>query len=433
MAKKIRPKEKIQNSRGKVFYGMHFYPGIATARPDPDKPEIKVFLNSSTIRKMDASFSGCPVYVLHVDEVEDDLDELRKEADGWVTESFYNAADGKHWAKLMIVSERGLRAVEKGYRLSNCYVPKAYKGRGIWNGIQYDREVADGAYEHMAIVPNPRYDESVILTPEQFHAYNESQDREIELTRLANERETKVKLKLFTRKKVENSGLDLDETLVQLPRSGKEVTLAFCVKNADDAEATKGKKKMANAEDMVEARGKKMTVAGLLQNYDKVCDELAEFKAASEDSDDEGFENEDDEDMDDADGDDMENAEDDAEGEELENDDLDADEDDGEVKAKKKKDDGKGERAENSRTRDRRPEPRRREVAAAPKRKVANTDDRRKVKAKPAKTPEEIQAAKDRAKRVANARDRFENDDELDAIQVETASVQVQRGVSRYG
>ncbi len=423
-----KTKTKIKNSQGKVFYGMHFYPGIATAKPDPSKPEIKVYLNSSTIRKMDASFQGRPVYVLHVDEVESDLDELRKEADGWVVESFYNAADGKHWAKLMIVSERGLRAIEKGYRLSNCYVPKSYKSRGIWNGVQYDREVTSGEYEHMAIVPNPRYDESVILTPEQFHSYNESQDREIELTRLANEREKPVKLKLFTRKKVENAGLDLDETLVQLPKSGKEVTLAHCVKNADEAEAKKGKKQMANGEDMVEFGGKKMTVNALLEKHQALCDSMEDFEEASEDSDDEGFENEEDEPKDDVENeDDGDMDEDDA----VDNDDLEADEDDDEVRRKKKKDEPKGDRQQNSR--ERRPEPKRRPAAAAPKRPVRNADDR-KPKAKPAKTPEELQAAKDRAKRVANARDRYENDDDdADVIPVDSSAAQVARGVARYG
>lgn len=441
-----KKKYRVSNSKGKIFYGMHFYPGIATARPDPEQDEIKVFLNSSTIRKMDASFSGCPVYVLHVDGVADNVDDMRKEADGFVTESFYNAADGKHWAKLMIVSDRGLRAIEKGYRLSNCYVPKSYKGRGVWNGIAYDREVADGEYEHMAIVPNPRYDESVILTPEQFHAYNESQDREIELTRLANEREKPVALKIFTRKRIENKAISLEDTIVQLPKSGKEVSLAACVKNADEAMMKKTKPAMANADDMVEARGKKMTVAGLLQNYDKMCDELADFKKASEDSDDEGFANEDDDSMDneddDADSDDgddsMENEDDiGPEDEDMDND-LDVDQDDDLLKAKKKED---ARKLENSRRKsapkkkaapprkvsNRRDEEDADDEEKAPRRRVANADAKKPER----KTPEQIANARERARRLRDAADRYENDG--DVVEIDTAPAQVARGLARYG
>src|ERR1043165_1600851 len=212
--------------KGEVFYGMHFYPGVAEYR-EQGKDAFRVFLNEDTIRAMGPSFAGRTVYVMHVDEVDKDIDRVRETADGGVLESFFNEADGKHWAKFIVCSDRGLTAVKsKRMGLSNCYMPKSYKRGGVWNGVSYDKEVAHGEYEHLAIVPNPRYNESKIMTPEEFKAYNEN--RVDELKRLANNTEETepVKFKLFKRAKIENAeGLDLGTTIVELPKSKREVSL----------------------------------------------------------------------------------------------------------------------------------------------------------------------------------------------------------------
>ncbi len=184
---------------------------------------------------MDSSFAGKPIFVEHVDEVASSLDQVKKEADGWVVESFYNSADGKHWVKFVIVSERGLHAVESGMRLSNAYLPTQYKSGGLWNGVQYDKEVSAAEYEHLAIVRNPRYEESVILTPEQFKTYNS--ERELELMKIANSKdepkgEKKMAFKFFKRAKVENS-VDIETTVVELPQSKKELTIAECILGMD--------------------------------------------------------------------------------------------------------------------------------------------------------------------------------------------------------
>src|SRR5690348_6764085 len=143
----------VTNSKGQRFFGMHFYPGVAEYQ-EPDKEPYRVFLNEETIRRMDPTFEGRPVYVMHVDGVEQSLDKLRGEVDGWVVRSFYNAADGKHWCEFIVVSEKGLRAIKQGMRLSNAYMPTKSAAGGLWNGVSYAKEIVDGEYEHLAIVPN---------------------------------------------------------------------------------------------------------------------------------------------------------------------------------------------------------------------------------------------------------------------------------------
>lgn len=257
----------IINSSGKIFYGMHFYPGLAQYS-EPNKEAFKIFLNEDTLRKMDASFAGKPIFVNHVNEVEPNIDELKKEADGWVIESFFNSVDGKHWVKMIIVSDKADRAIKQGYRLSNAYIPKMNGRAGEWNGISYQNEVVDGEYEHLAIVNNPRYDESIIMTPDEFKSYNEN--LQTELKRIANSKSkenqnmaTKVfdKLKFWNKKPVENS-IDIENLSVTLPKSDKEFSIFQIVnamdememkkKEKDDDDKMENKKKMKNKEEETE-------------------------------------------------------------------------------------------------------------------------------------------------------------------------------------
>lgn len=262
----------VKNSNGQVFYGMHFYPGVAEYS-EPGKEPYRIFINEDTIRSMSPTFAGCPIFVEHVDEVNPNLNKLREEADGWVVESFYNAADGKTWAKFIVVSERGLAAIRNGFKLSNAYIPKGFGQGGLWNGVTYAKEVTAGEFEHLAIVRNPRYEESEILSPEQFKRYNE--EKEIELKKLANSKEErKGELMFFKKTKVENSK-DFEAMSVTLPKSKKEMTLAEMVEKMDKIENMQG---YANDEHMVKVGDGEMSVKNLSEKYMAACNELDEMK-----------------------------------------------------------------------------------------------------------------------------------------------------------
>lgn len=267
--------EGIENSQGRIYYGMHFYPGVAEYQ-EPDGEAFRVYLNEQTLRKMDPTFAGRPIFVEHVDDVSTSIDKLREEADGWVIESFFNAADGKHWVKFIIVSERAERAIQQGMRLSNAYLPKTYSQGGLWNGVSYSREITDGEYEHLAIVSNPRYDESIILTPEQFKKYNN--DKTIELQKIANSKNGKgeegMKLNFFKREKVENA-LDLEKTLVELPKSKKEMSISDLVAEMDKVMNMQG---YANGDHMVKVGEDEMTVNDLVKKHMSAIEEIEKAK-----------------------------------------------------------------------------------------------------------------------------------------------------------
>ena len=219
----------------KIYYGMHFCPGVAEYRP-PGKEPYRIMINEQTLRDMDKTFAGRPVFVQHVDDV--NLETIQKDADGYVIESFYNESDGKHWCKFIVVSDRGHAAIQNGWGLSNAYIPEAFGPGGLWNGVEFQKEVMRGEFEHLAIVPDPRY-EAFILTPSQFKEYNEN--RLLELKKVANSKEKTKMFDLFKKTKVDSS--DLGDAVVKLPKSGKEITIAQLINEADKDPADEDKDK----------------------------------------------------------------------------------------------------------------------------------------------------------------------------------------------
>jgi len=265
---------KLQNAKTlpQVLYGLHMSEGCAEYR-DGEKP-YRIYIGEDAIKKMDQTFTGRPVYVGHVDDV--NMDNLQNEADGYVVESFFNKADGKHWCKFIVVSDKGQEALKKGWKLSNAYKIKNTALGGMWHGMDYDKEVIEGEYEHLAIVPDPRYDESIILTSEQFKDYNSK--KEAELIKLANSKETKKEkssmFNFFKKEKVANSA-DIEGMSVTLPKSGKEVTLTTIINEADEKAANEDKPKYAVEHELVKLNDKDMTVAELVN----MCKNLLEEKA----------------------------------------------------------------------------------------------------------------------------------------------------------
>lgn len=261
---------KIQNAsqRPQRFFGLHMVEGVAEYR-EPDKNPYRIFVGEEAIKNMDPTFEGRPVYVHHVGEV--DLENIQNEADGFVVRSFFNKSDGKHWVEFLVVSDRGHEAIKKKWKLSNAYIPKDMVGGGLWHGVEYDKEVKRGEYEHLAIVPNPRYEESVIMTPDEFKAYNDG--KELELKKLTNSKQgVKGMFKFFKREKVENSA-ELESTMVVLPKSGKEMSITQIINEMDEMKVNMDQPMMANGDHKVKVGEEEMTVNELVEKYANMCAE----------------------------------------------------------------------------------------------------------------------------------------------------------------
>lgn len=267
----------------KLYYGLHMAEGVAEYRPSGQEP-YRVLVLEDAMQKMDPTFQGKPVYVGHVPGVE--LNDIQ-DADGYVVRSFFNQADGKHWCEFLVTTDKGHEAIRKGWNLSNCYVASELeKGGGTWHGVDYIKEVKNAEYEHLAIVQQPRYEESIILTPEQFKKYNE--DRLERLKRLQNENETKTKTKekksmfnFFKKERVENSA-DLESMMVELPKSKKQMPLSEVISKYDER-LVNGYH--CNGDEMIKVGESMMNVSELVTKHlemQKAQNELDEEKKKNE-------------------------------------------------------------------------------------------------------------------------------------------------------
>lgn len=242
-----------------IFYGLHMVPGVAEYKDGPGGKPHRIFVSGDTAKRMDPSFEGKPVYVEHVDDEQPNeqnktVEGVKKDergdpekvsADGYVIESFYNPADGAHWAKFIVVSKAGVDAIKRKWVLSNCYQPESLGPGGEWHGVQYDREFLANEYKHLAIVANPRYRESIVLTPDEFKQYNEGKLKEIAALRnsadvpknSSEKGEPKMKLMdiLFGKKngkveRIENAD-EIGKISVKLG-NGRQATVSELINNA---------------------------------------------------------------------------------------------------------------------------------------------------------------------------------------------------------
>lgn len=220
----------MQNSKDfpKRYFARHIKEGLVHYRNKSGEDELYL-VKDDALKKMNASFEGKPIYIRHVDEV--NMDTLKEDAAGYVVKSFYNEFDGAWWAEI-IADDEAQGYIEKGWAVSNAYLPTELGSGGVYHDIDYKKEVKDGEYEHLAIVDNPRYEEAVIMTPEEFKEFNES--RKAELEKLKNSKENEML-----------SEEDKKELLDSLKNSLAEM-IKDTVKNAMDEKAEEEKK---NAED----------------------------------------------------------------------------------------------------------------------------------------------------------------------------------------
>ncbi|MBQ8677321.1 MAG: DUF2213 domain-containing protein [Alphaproteobacteria bacterium] len=130
------------------------------------------------------SFVGCPIVIKHQNITDDNADDKRV---GVVNGVWYDGKDGWFYCDGIIWNSEAIKKIENGWTVSCTYEMTDSTGEsGEWHNIHYDDELLDGVFLHLAIVPNPRYEDATIK-------FN-SKDRDNEML-----------LKLFNGKKIQNS------------------------------------------------------------------------------------------------------------------------------------------------------------------------------------------------------------------------------------
>lgn len=261
--------EELKNAKQmpEVFYFKHMVPGVCAYENE------NVYIDLDTMKRAAASMVGKPIYVEHqkvnVANIHD--------ADGFITDSFYNELDGWLWAKGVIISDAGHQALSRKWSLSNGYLPKEWDGAGQHLNVDYKRKIRNIEFTHLAIVPNPRYEESNAFTPEAFKAYNDK--KRAELKELQNSKpNTEGNAIMFFRTKKEEikagetildtdfAEIKNDDGTIETVTVGDLKKAKLEAKEAEKLNAKKNEKPVGDDEE-VEVDGEKVNMADLKECY----------------------------------------------------------------------------------------------------------------------------------------------------------------------
>lgn len=272
-------KEKRNVSQSpRIFYARHMQPGVCGYENET------ILVDTAALKRMLPSAVGKPVYINHQDV---DMHKLKEQAAGYITDAFYNEQDGWGWFKFLAIDDECHEAVKQGWKVSNAYVPDQWQEGGLKNNVPYDREVVGGSFTHLAIVPNPRYEDATIMAPDEFKIYQDT--LKSGLAELQNSKGRQM-FKLFRLKKEEVSAVDGDTTVELKNDKGEvqEIKISEMVdavmnakKNADDEKKKDDEKD--NGKTMVNVGDEEMPLSELINRYMKMCSK----SNADDDSDDE--------------------------------------------------------------------------------------------------------------------------------------------------
>lgn len=289
--------EQLQNASQypRIFYARHMQPGVVKYNNGTVLVDVQGMKNLA----LSAKNRSIPVYIGHKDKV--NLQNIKEEAEGYVCDSFYNEKDGWAWFKFIAIDDKVYNAIKKGFSVSNCYNVTQWGNGGTKNNCAYKQEILNGEFEHLAIVPDPRYENSCIMTPEEFKKYQDGLDKQLNELRNSKSEEKKPMFKFFKNEKKEVTGADIDlDTSVEL-EGGTSVTLRQMVNSVSEAqkkEADEKKLKVGETDMTVEelmdafkainSKGKKKNKKKNGESEAKTPDEEDEGEEVSGDQDEEG-------------------------------------------------------------------------------------------------------------------------------------------------
>lgn len=260
-----------------IFYCRHMLPGVCAYESE------NILLDADGMKASAPSMVGKPVYVQHQKV---NLDNIQAEADGWVVDCFYNELDGWLWAKCLAVSDEAQTAIANKWSVSNAYKPTDWSDAGQHLGVDYDRKIRKHEFTHLAIVPNPRYEEAKIFSPEEFKSYQEEKRTQLDELQNSKPVEGHPMFKFFQKKNEElKNGLPADADLSTIEieiEGGKRMPLSEIInavkKNEEDEKAKKkddeekeNKKKMWNEDTEVTVGEDKMPLKDLMNKYNAMC------------------------------------------------------------------------------------------------------------------------------------------------------------------
>ena len=260
-----------QTQYGVMFKGNHLEPGPVRyddiVNPITNQKGMTLLLDNEGIAALRKSFVGKFVYNYTHKKDAKPLD-IKGDAVGVVTGNVYNAETGWDDVSFILWDTKAVENVEsKKYALSNSYSPIIDGVPGVHHNLPYDAKVIGGEYDHLAIVPNPRYEGSKI---EAVHNSKETNT-------MADKPTLAQKIKMFFKIGDVDNSIEVDATS-KVKVGEAEVTLGDLMTahtTLENAKAAEAAVKAISDETVITLEnGKTATVKELKADY-------IAFKAAS--------------------------------------------------------------------------------------------------------------------------------------------------------
>jgi len=119
-----------------------------------------IYLSQSTLERAMRSMKGRPVVIKHQKVTPQNMQD---HAVGYVTDSGqFDSFDAGFTCPFIVFDDEGKEVIAKDYSVSCAYIPKAFGNGGTWHNTPYDREVTELEFTHLALVPDPRYEDAKI-------------------------------------------------------------------------------------------------------------------------------------------------------------------------------------------------------------------------------------------------------------------------------
>ena len=250
-------------------------PGICNYE---DVEQGVVYIGRDALNRMRPTYIGKPVVnKAHRDLKASEAFKLTDEekmsiADGVVYDCGW-LENGWSYADVMIWNIPTQENIASGYSASCAYKPTEVDDGGNWHGFEYDEEVINGVYTHMAIVDDPRYERAKIY--ELPGEYKNAKAEELWQSYL-NSKEKKMKWKFLSRKnnktnetvgeETQTKEMNIDESYVEV--DGEKVPMAELIKTWQGEQAEKQiSENVMNPEDEIEVDGKKVKAQELIDSY----------------------------------------------------------------------------------------------------------------------------------------------------------------------
>ena len=214
----------------------------------------RVLVQKEALDRMNPTFKGMPVVNFeHTDKEPEELfnlspEELEEFADGVVAATGYDENKGWYYAKMMIWDKATQENLDNnGYSVSCAYDVTEAAGGGSYHNIPYQEEVLNGEYKHMAVVPNPRYENAWVI-----------QNSKPGGTMFGNKNKKKRRQNMpEPEKDMEN--MEMEEGYV-MTEDGEKMPIGELVEMYRESKANENAGRMYNEDDMVNVDGEEVSV-----------------------------------------------------------------------------------------------------------------------------------------------------------------------------